>query len=188
MSTLAIVILIAAIAVAAALAWYGWRKERSKKLRSRFGPEYERAVQEYGASSDAEKELLARQKRVEQIPIHSLSKAERDSFATQWLRVQTLFVDDPVESIREADRLVCDVMRARGYPMADFERRANDLSVDHANVVRTYRAAHDVALRLNDTKNVNTEDMRRALVSYRELVDELLEVHVNVTRGDRRIA
>jgi hypothetical protein len=92
-----------------------------------------------------------------------------------------MFVDDPSGSIREADRLVCDAMRVRGYPMSDFDRRAEDLSVDHPQVVKNYRAAHDIALR-SERNEASTEDLRRGLVYYRDLFDELLETHVSGLR------
>jgi hypothetical protein len=187
MSTPTIAVLIVAIIaiVAGGILWYGLRSQRSKKLRSQFGPEYDKAVEQYGSPANAERELAARQKRVESIPIHRLSDEERDRFAAQWHRVQAMFVDDPAESIHEADRLLCGVMRARGYPMSDFERRAEDLSVDHPDVVRNYRAAHEIAMRLDDTKQANTEDLRRALVYYRDLCDELLETQVSELRETR---
>jgi hypothetical protein len=181
MSTVGVIILIVAILIAAAILATAWRKERSKKLRGRFGPEYDYAVREYGSRDKAEQSLVERQKRMEKIQIQPLAPAERDRFAEQWTRVQALFVDDPVGSIREADSLVCDAMRARGYPMSDFDRRAEDLSVDHPRVVKNYRAAHDIASR-SERKEATTEDLRRGLVCYRDLFDELLETHVSGIR------
>jgi hypothetical protein len=181
MSTVGVIILIVAILIAAALAAYAWRKERSKKLRARFGPEYEHAVREYGNRDKAEQALANRQSRMEKVHIQPLSPAERDRFSADWTRVQTMFVDDPAGSIHAADQLVCDAMRARGYPMTDFERRAEDLSVDHPLVVKNYRSAHDIAL-LSERKEATTEDLRRGLVYYRDLFDELLEVHAGEMR------
>jgi hypothetical protein len=112
---------------------------------------------------------------------HSLSIHERERFGEEWHNVQACFVDDPATSIREADRLVCDVMKARGYPMADFERRAEDLSVDYPHIVRKYRTAHMIALR-HETGRASTEEVRQALVYYRDLFDELLEAHVTASK------
>jgi len=182
-TTTLIIVVIIAIVVVAAVAWFVLRQQRSKRLRSHFGPEYERAVHEFGDRPKAEEALRARQKRMEKFHIHSLSGQERDRFAGQWHDVQARFVDDPAGSIREADRLVCDVMTARGYPMSDFERRAEDLSVDHPDVVRNFRAAHNIALK-HEGGQASTEDLRRALVYYRDLFDELLEAH---TMGSREI-
>jgi FtsZ-interacting cell division protein ZipA len=181
MSTLSVIILVIGIVAMAAILFSIWRKERSKKLRSRFGPEYEEAVSEYGSRDKAEQSLVTRQKRMEKIPIQPLSATERDRFAEEWIRVQAMFVDDPAGAIHGADRLVCDAMRARGYPMTDFDRRAEDLSVDHPQVVKNYRAGHDIALRA-ERKEATTEDLRRGLVYYRDLFEELLETHVSGTR------
>jgi hypothetical protein len=142
-------------------------------------------MREFGDRPKAEEALAARQKRMEKIHIHSLSHEERDRFAEQWHRLQTQFVDDPPGSIEQADALVCDVMKARGYPMSEFEHRAEDLSVDHPQVVRKYRAAHQISMR-NQQGQASTEDLRHGLVYYRELFDELLEAHVAGRREDRR--
>ncbi len=186
MTTTTALIIIAAVIVVAILAWYFLRQRRTQTLRSRFGPEYDHAVRELGARSKAEDALLARQKRMEKIHIHPLSAEERDRFADEWHDVQSRFVDDPPGSIRAADLLVTQVMTARGYPMSDFDHRAEDLSVDHPQVVRNYRAAHAIALR-HDKGEASTEDLRKGLVYYRDLFDELLGVHaVSGAREERR--
>jgi len=182
MSTASIVIVVAVAVIGAALIAWAWARERSKRLRAHFGPEYEHALSEYGGRAKAEHALEERQKRREKIPIHPLAEQDRDRFAQQWQRVQSLFVDDPIASIRDADRLVSAAMRARGYPMSDFESRAADLSVDYPRVVKNYRSAHDIATRL-ERKQTSTEDLRQALVYYRDLFDELLEAHVTGLRG-----
>jgi hypothetical protein len=179
MNTTAVVVIIAVVVVVAIAAWFLFRQQRSKKLRSQFGPEYENAVHKYGSPPKAEDALLARQKRIEKMHIRALPPDERDRFANQWHDVQSRFVDDPGGSIDAADQLVCDVMNARGYPMSDFEVRAEDLSVDHPQVVRNFRAAHAIRLK-RDTQEATTEDLRQALVYYRDLFDELLEAHVAV--------
>jgi len=167
------------------LAWYLMRERRTKELRSRFGPEYEYAMREFGNRPKAEDALAARQRRMGKLNVHPLSTEERDRFSNQWHDLQARFVDDPSGSIEEADRLVCDVMKARGYPMAEFEHRAEDLSVDHPHVVRNYRAAHQIALR-REQGQANTEDLRQGLVYYRDLFDELLDAHVAGHREQRR--
>ncbi|HEY2017567.1 MAG TPA: hypothetical protein VGH38_28875 [Bryobacteraceae bacterium] len=183
MTTTTIVLIIVAIVVVAVVAMYLLRLERSKKLRSRFGPEYDHAVHEFGNPSRAEDALMARQRRLEKIQIRPLTNEERDRLAAQWHNVQARFVDDPAASIQDADRLVIDAMSGRGYPMTEFESRAEDLSVDHPHVVRNYRAAHAIALR-RDKGEASTEDLRQALVYYRDLFNELLEAHA--TTGPRR--
>ena len=178
MSTLSVVIVIVAIVIIiAALGWMFLRKQRSQKLRSHFGPEYDRAFRQYGESAKAEDALLARQRRMEKISIRPLTDPERDRFAALWTSIQSRFVDDPSGSIREADQLVSDVMLARGYPMADFDRRADDISVDHPYVVSNYRSAHEIALS-GQSGQASTEDLRKAVVCYRKLFEELLEAHV----------
>src|SRR4051812_19144224 len=185
MTTTGIVLIIIAVIAIGALAWYLMRERRTKELRSRFGPEYEFAVREFGNRPKAEDALAARQKRMEKLNVHPLSREERDRFADQWHEVQARFVDNPSGSIEDADRLVCDVMKARGYPMSEFEHRAEDLSVDHPHVVRNYRAAHDIAMR-REQGQASTEDLRQGLVYYRDLFDELLEAQVAGRKEYRR--
>ena len=178
MSTLLVVlIIIAAIIILAAVGWTMYRKKRSRELRTRFGPEYDRAFRQYGESAKAEDALLARQRRMEKVSIRPLTDAERERFANSWNGIQSRFVDDPSGTIRQADQLVADVMVARGYPMSDFNRRAEDISVDHPHVVSNYRTAHEIA-QADETGQASTEDLRKAVVCYRMLFDELLETHV----------
>ena len=169
------VIVVVIIIAAAAVACYAIQQQRSRKLRAQFGPEYDRAVRVAGNRRRAEQELLTRQRRMESIPIRTLSPQESDRFAGQWREIQTRFVDDPAGSTREADRLVSELMQTRGYPTTDFEHKVADLSVEHPTVIRNYRAARSIALRLDEGK-ASTEDLRQALVHYRELFDDLLEV------------
>jgi hypothetical protein len=176
MSTATALILIAAVVIVAIVALILYRKERSRKLRSHFGPEYERAFRQYGGAAKAEEALAARQKRMEKVKVHALTDDERDRFSELWHGVQSRFVDDPTGSIREADRLVTDVMVARGYPMADFDRRADDISVDYPHVVNNYRKAHEIA-QSEENGDASTEDLRHAVVCYRKLFEELLEGH-----------
>jgi hypothetical protein len=185
MTATGIVLIIIAVVVIGILAWYLWRERRSKDLRSRFGPEYDFAMREFGNRPKAEEALDARRRRMEKIHIHPLSPEEHDRFAEQWHSLQAHFVDDPSGSINEADRLVCDLMRARGYPMSEFEHRAEDLSVDHPHVVRNYRAAHAIAERQGKGES-STEDLRQALVYYRDLFDELLEARVAAGHRENR--
>ncbi|MCZ7567735.1 MAG: hypothetical protein M5U01_03940 [Ardenticatenaceae bacterium] len=165
------VLLLIAIGIAA---WAFTRRRRTQELRERFGPEYNRAVEAIGDQRRAEEELETRQERVERLNIRSLSPEERKRFAEAWHSTQALFVDDPSAAIKEADRLVTEVMRVRGYPVADFEQRAADISVDHPDVVSNYRGAHAIAL-ANQRGEASTEDLRKAIVYYRALFEELLE-------------
>jgi ABC-type nickel/cobalt efflux system permease component RcnA len=185
MTTTTAVILIAVIIAAAFAAWYFLRRRRSEQLRTRFGPEYEHAVRQYGGQTQAEDALEARRQRIERFHIHPLTEPERERFDAAWHDVQARFVDDPPASIRDADRLVCDVMHARGYPMSEFEHRAEDISVDHPHVVNNYRTAHEIA-QAQEAGQASTEDLRKALVCYRDLFDELLEAHAAGRREMKR--
>ena len=162
------------IAVIALVAWTLLRRQRTKELKAKFGPEYGRTVRAAGGTRRAEADLEERAKRVAKLEILPLSAADSRRFAQAWADLQKRFVDAPEQSVVEADGLVRDVMIARGYPMADFERRAEDVSVDHPSVVENYRAARAVAERTR-AHEASTEELRRAVVHYRSLFDELLE-------------
>jgi len=170
---LAAILVVALIAVAAWAAAQRRRKE-SGRLQQRFGPEYVRLVNEVGRSK-AEAELAAREKRVEALDIVPLSTADATKFKQAWVAIQARFVDDPKASVVEADHLVYDLMAKRGYPMGDFEHRAADISVDHPAVISNYRAARAIALR-DERSEATTEELRKAVVHYRALFQELLEV------------
>jgi hypothetical protein len=166
-----------ALAAIALAAWLSAQKKRqSQRLQQRFGPEYDRAVTELGGRAKAESVLKAREKRVEGLEIVALSPADAERFSQAWVALQGRFVDNPKGTVVQADQLVRELMLKRGYPMGDFELRAADISVDHPGVVETYRAAQAVAVR-NERGEADTEALRKAIVHYRALFDELLEVH-----------
>jgi hypothetical protein len=148
-------------------------QRRTRALREKFGPEYDHAVKSIRDRNKAELELRKREERVDKLNIRPLSVADMTRFEQSWLAAQSRFVDDPRGAIGEADRLVADVMRLRGYPVADFEQRAADVSVDHPDVVTDYRAAHAIAQR-DVLGKANTEDLRTAMVHYRALFQDLL--------------
>lgn len=152
--------------------WRNGPKHRSERLRERFGPEYDLAVEQYGASR-AVRVLEARERRVSKLPLRSLAPAERASFAQSWLLVQQEFVDTPHQAVRNAHELVQRTMCSRGYPVDDFEQCVADLSVDYGEVVQHYRAAHALA-QASRAGGVNTEELRQAIVHYRALFAELL--------------
>jgi hypothetical protein len=149
-------------------------RRRSEQLRQRFGPEYERALKAEGNSRRAEKELEARARRVEALHIRPLVPEDAARFDANWRAVQARFVDDPKGAVTEADRLVGEVMAARGYPVGDFEQRVADISVDHPDVVMNYRAAREIAVQ-HSRGQASTEDLRQAMVHYRSLFRDLLE-------------
>ena len=175
-----VVLLLVAGVVAARL---GERKRRSKQLRDRFGPEYDRAVEQHGGRKEAEAKLEERRERREKLEIRQLEPDQRERFTEEWRRVQGRFVDAPQEAARESDHLVKEVMRQRGYPIEDFDQRAEDISVDHPHVVENYRAAGRIAER-NERGEASTEDLRQATVHYRELFEDLLETRVGGRQGD----
>ena len=173
-----IVIAVVVLAALALLAWRWTQRSRSTALQERFGPEYERTVEEAESKKDAERELQEREARRDELDVRPLAPGARDRYVRSWEQLQTRFVDDPARSVSEADELIQDVMRERGYPVEDFEQRAADLSVDHPEIVENYRAAHGIA-RKQIHGEADTEELRQALVHYRSLFDELLE-----TRAD----
>ncbi len=168
-----VAVIVLVVAIAAILAWAWRRRRQSENLRRRFGPEYDRAIARHGDARAAEKKLADRARRVEKLNIRPLDPAQRNRFASDWQTVQTRFVDDPGGAVSTADVLVKQVMEARGYPVGNFEERAADLSVDHAAVIENYRVARDIALR-NRRGEASTEDLRKAVVSYRALFEDLL--------------
>lgn len=182
---LVIVLMVALIAVIGVAVWFYLQKRRTEELRTSFGPEYDRAVREHDDTSKAEHALEERKERVEQLHIRSLPNEDRARFAERWRSVQAQFVDDPKGATTEADRLVGEVMQACGYPVGDFEQRAADVSVNHPQMVEHYRAAHGIALR-HEHGEGETEDLRQAMVHYRALFEDLLDVHAPAHKEVRR--
>jgi len=175
MDTGLLVAILIVLALLVVLALFASRRRRSRKLRERFGPEYDRTVAEAGDRKEAESRLQERTARRQGLDVVPLDPADRDRYVEAWRQTQARFVDEPAEATREADRLITAVMRQRGYPIDDFEQRAADVSVDHPQVVDDYRAAQAIAS-ANERSEASTEDLRQALVHYRSLFEELLEV------------
>jgi hypothetical protein len=168
-----VIVVILAIIAGAAVAWLLLRKRHSRLLRERFGPEYDRVIRNEGSVRRGEGVLEFRAKRREQLHIRPLSPSNRTDFSNRWTAVQSQFVDDPKGAVSRADSLVNEVMQVRGYPVGDFDQRAADISVDHPVVVENYRVAHDIAVR-HSRGQASTEDLRKAMVHYRSLFEELL--------------
>jgi hypothetical protein len=175
MSTTAIIIatVVAVLMVAAAIV-LTIRNQRSKRLQTRFGPEYSRVIGETGNKTQAEAKLEKLEKRVERFDLRPLSPVARANFVAGWQKIQARFVDDPKGALTEADKLIQGVMAARGYPVSDFEQRAADISVNHPVVVEHYRAGHDIAAQ-HSKGRASTEDMRQAMIHYRTLFAELAD-------------
>ena len=171
-TVIAVIVIVAVILLGAAIMLR--RRREGERLKHQFGAEYEHQLHEEGGSrAKAEAALLAREKRVKSLDIKPLPPEQRRAFSEDWQQVQARFVDDPQRSIALADALVAEVMKARGYPVDDFEQRAADISVEHPQVVQNYRAAHEIALR-QERGQADTEDLRSALLGYRSLFEELL--------------
>lgn len=169
-----IILVVVVVAAAAVAAFLAARKRQTEKLREQFGPEYQRAVSESDDPRRAESELKERRKRHRELDLRDLRPDERDEFRHRWSEIQQEFVDDPGHAVRDADRLVVDVMSARGYPVDDFDQRADDLSVKYPVVTQRYREARKIS-RSNKDGTAGTEDLRQAVTSYRSLIDALLE-------------
>lgn len=169
-----LVIAVAVVGLLGAVTWQVLARQRTRRLRQRFGPEYNRLVSSAESKRDAESELQAREERRRQLDIQPLSEAARDRYLRNWQAVQTQFVDDPGVAVATADSLIQSVMAERGYPVDNFEQRADDISVDHPRVVENYREGHRLA-RASVDGNESTEDLRQAMRHYRALFDELLE-------------
>lgn len=172
-STTTIAVVVIAVIIVGAILFLATRKQRTAELRSRFGPEYERTVDDVGDRRQAEHELHERQKRVSKFEIRPLSVSERDRFVVAWRDIQAQFVDQPKQALARADDLLTDVMRTRGYPTDTFEQRSADLSVDHPSVVQNYRAGRDIAVRQKQGEG-DTEALRQAMIHFRALFDELV--------------
>ncbi|HEY0538525.1 MAG TPA: hypothetical protein VGD53_09150 [Actinoallomurus sp.] len=175
MSTVAVVVIvIVVIVVLGVVAFLARAQARRRGLRQRFGPEYDRAVKSHESTREAEQELLARQKRHDELEIRPLDPEARERHLAEWRQVQERFVDAPESAVTEADSLLVLVMGERGYPTEGYEQQVSDLSVEHAATIDRYRTAHDISGRA-ETKQASTEDLRQAMVHYRALFTELLE-------------
>jgi hypothetical protein len=167
-----VLVLVALIVVVGA--WIAWQRQRTERLKERFGPEYDRTIAE-SDKREAEKELLERERRHEELDIRPLSEQSRDRFRDEWQSVQARFVDDPEGAVHEADGLVVRVMNERGYPTdGNAEARAEDLSVEHAGVVGEYRRGHELLEGLDDGED-STERLRESMQCFRTAFEGLLD-------------
>jgi len=176
-----LVIAVVVVLAIAAVAWISAQRQRRAKLRTHFGTEYDRTLREAGSPQKADAMLAERAKRVRELKIHRLSREQAETFAREWNGIQGTFVDDPDGAVAAADRLVTQVMSARGYPIEDFDTRAADLSVEHPRVVENYRVARALAVH-RDRGEAGTEELRQAVVNYRALFDDLLKTDEGAIR------
>ena len=183
-TTEAIIVAAVAVILIVSLVWWVAKRRRRHQLQDRFGDEYEIVLEEQGSKRRAERELTARQARHDRLDIRPLDPQLRLRYAEQWRAVQARFVDEPDAALDEADRLVEDVMVERGYPIGDVDRRLADLSVEHSDVLRHYRQAHDAAQE-SAAGRATTESLRRGMVHYRALFEALLEDHADASTSRR---
>jgi hypothetical protein len=162
-----------ALLIVAGLFARGARRSRTASLRERFGNEYDHAVQAAGSRKRAEQDLLGRKQEVEKYPIRALTGDEQQRFRADWQKVEQHFIERPTTAVVEADELVAEIMRVRGYPMGDFEKHAAHLSVTHPSVVEHYRAGHRAIS--GAPGSASTEDLRQSMLHYRSLFDELID-------------
>jgi hypothetical protein len=167
-------IVIGAAIVCGLIVWSAYAKRRRARLQETFGSEYDRTVADSPTRREAEADLAEREKRHREFELKPLQPQARERYTEQWRQTQERFVDDPEAAVGDADRLIQEVMRERGYPVEDFDQRAADLSVDHPEVMSNYRAAHATAI-ANERGKATTEDLRNAVIHYRALFSELLE-------------
>lgn len=176
-----IAVAVVAVLVIAGVAWF---QARRRRLQQTFGPEYDRALADAPTRREAEAELEERRKRRDELDIRPLPPEVAERYGHEWQGVQARFVDSPVDAMRDADRLVQQVMSDRGYPMNEFDSLADMISVDHPTVVENYREAHRIYLDY-DRGEASTEDLRQAMVHYRSLFDELVESGERAHEGVR---
>ncbi|MFI6217148.1 hypothetical protein ACIBCD_34545 [Nocardia brasiliensis] len=168
-----ITVIVLVVLAAVVIALLVWPMVRRQRLRSRFGPEYDRTVQEHDDRRAAERELAERERRHAELELRTLSDEQKQLYTARWVEVQEQFIDDPAAALLAADRLLTTVMAERGYPTENFDQQVADLSVEHAEPLGHYRAAHEIATRPSGTA-VSTEDRRTAIVHYRDLFQDLL--------------
>lgn len=179
-----VAVIVVIVAAAALATWYLWRTQQRQALFRKYGPEYERAVRDEGDPRKAEKELVAREKRVKRFELRDLTPEQRERYVGEWNRIQALFVDDPARAAQDAHALLTSVVRDRGYPDADLEQRQRDLSVHYPHLIEPYREACEIAERGGRPDGASTEDLRRATICYRSLLNALLDSDID-SRGVR---
>ena len=149
------------------------RQRRSKRLQEQFGPEYERTLKKMGDKREAESDLEERLAHVNTLNIRPLTAEEVNRYALQWQDVQREFVDEPLLSLQKGDRLIREVMKARGYPVEDFEQRVADISVHYPELVADYRGMHRIAIK-QAPDAASTEEIRKAMIHGRALFENLI--------------
>jgi FtsZ-interacting cell division protein ZipA len=173
MSAGATVAIIVVIVIILAVALFAATTARRRRLKERFGPEYERLVTDQQSQRKAEAELASRERRVRRLDIRPLTAAARTEYIAQWTSIQERFVDQPAAAVSHAQQLVTAVLQDRGYPTEGYDQILADLSVEHARTLEHYRAAHALS-ESSASGSASTEDLRQAMIHYREMFDDLL--------------
>jgi len=164
---------IAIVIIALSAAWWIHRRNRTKDLRQRFGPEYDRRIAALGSRSRAERELAGSQLRVEKSRFHSLNPSDRMMFLYSWRLCQSQFVDDPAGALDAADSIVTNLMRMRGYAVDSPDDRQADVCAAYPKLAAPYREANEIRLR-HKQGIASTRELRTAFVNLRSLFDELV--------------
>jgi hypothetical protein len=173
MSSTQVVLIIVVLLVILAVGAGVWYASRRRALRHRFGPEYDRAVAESDSRAAAERELRERERRHDELELRELDPESRERYSASWEEIQARFLDDPNAAVREADELVTRLIAERGYPTDDYDEQLAHLSVEHARTLGHYRDAHEIS-QASERGDATTEQLRQALVHYRELFADLL--------------
>jgi hypothetical protein len=182
--TVVIIVVVILAAVGAVAVALGYQRRRSHQLQERFGPEYERTVEEAGDRRTAESELRGREKRHDEFDLTPLTSESAARYRDEWSNLQQRFVDEPGAAVEQADQLVVRLMRERGYPVDEYDQRVDDVSVAHPDVAQSYREAHGVAVAQAEGR-ADTEQLRQAVTSYRRLVEALLADRGDENQPDR---
>ena len=183
--TVIVIAVVVAFIIGALLGAVFNRQRRTKRLQEKFGPEYERTINEIGNKRQAEHELETRLDHVKTLDIRPLSAEEIDRYTNEWRGTQAEFVDEPLTALQKADRIIREVMKARGYPVEDFEQRVADISVDYPELVADYRGLHLITVK-EDDEEVSTEEMRKAMVHGRALFENLVNKEAQVEELDEK--
>jgi hypothetical protein len=168
-----VVIVVIVIVVAGAVAAAASSAARRRRLQERFGPEYDRVVDESSSRRGAEAELALRERRVSDLGIRPLDPVAQARYLAEWATIQEQFVDAPQSAAAQAQGLVVAVVNERGYPTEHRDQLLADLSVEHSAFLDHYRAATDISERAT-AGTASTEDLRQAMIHYRALFQELL--------------
>lgn len=182
MSTVTVVVIVVAVIVVAVVAIGVTAVRRRRRLRQRFGPEYDRLVGERDSKLKAESELAGRERRVDGLNIRPLTESARAGYALQWAGIQEQFVDTPQDAVASSQLLVVAVMTELGYPAEDPDQVLADLSVEHAATLDHFRAAEETS-RNAAAGTASTEDLRLAMIDYRALFRDLVGEPAEAVNG-----